>query len=189
MNEFWTADTHLGHKNIIQYSHRPFSSVEEMDEVLIQNINSVVKSNDILYHLGDFAFGRMSHIISYLQRLNCKRIRLVLGNHDKEIKRKLAEAKPFFEWIEPFGRDIKTLNGQRVTLCHYCMRIWNGSHYGSWHCWGHSHGSLPDNKNALSWDVGVDNNKYMPVAYEELKLIMSKKEWQPIDHHSRKDME
>jgi calcineurin-like phosphoesterase family protein len=55
INEFFIADTHLGHKNIIKYCNRPFRLVAHMDDTIIDNINEVVKSNDILYHLGDFA--------------------------------------------------------------------------------------------------------------------------------------
>ena len=82
MSETWfTSDTHYGHKNILQYEKeaRPFETIEEMHEVLIHNWNSVVAPADIVYHLGDFCFGRGN--IRHAGRLNGKK-RLVLGNHD-----------------------------------------------------------------------------------------------------------
>jgi calcineurin-like phosphoesterase family protein len=82
MIETWfTSDLHLGHKNILLYEalHRPFKTVEEMNERLISNWNSVVGAKDIVYVLGDFAFGK--HNIQLAERLAGKK-RLVLGNHD-----------------------------------------------------------------------------------------------------------
>ena len=180
--EFFTADTHLGHRNIIRYTNRPFATLEEMDEVIISNINSRVRSNDILYHLGDVAFGDRNKVVSYLERINCKRIHLILGNHDKVIRKNLTFFEKYFESIHDF-KEIKTLCGQEITLCHYALRTWRKSHYGAWSLFGHSHGSLPDNPNALSWDVGVDNNNFVPLSMEDLKIIMGKKTWKPIDHH------
>lgn len=82
MQETWfISDTHFGHENILEYEKeaRPFSCLEEMHEVMIERWNNVVKPGDILYHLGDFAFGR--HNIAIAERLNGKK-RLVMGNHD-----------------------------------------------------------------------------------------------------------
>lgn len=82
MIETWfISDTHFGHKNILEYekSYRPFDEIEEMNEVLIDRWNSVVCNHDIIYHLGDFCFGRNS--LEIAKRLNGKK-KLVLGNHD-----------------------------------------------------------------------------------------------------------
>ena len=58
MNYWFTADTHLGHRRILEYCKRPFSCVEEMDEVIVENINSLVKPNDMLIHLGSIVTGK-----------------------------------------------------------------------------------------------------------------------------------
>lgn len=82
MNNTWfTSDTHFGHTNILEYEKeaRPFSSLEEMHERLIDNWNSVVRPNDTVYHLGDFCFGKKN--IDIAGRLQGKK-RLVMGNHD-----------------------------------------------------------------------------------------------------------
>lgn len=69
---WFTADTHFGHKNILEYSARPFSTVEEMDEALISNWNNKVASDDEIYHLGDVALCSPSKLNKILDRLNGK---------------------------------------------------------------------------------------------------------------------
>ena len=54
---WFTADTHIGHRNIIKYCQRPFSDVEDMNKTLISNWNKVVGINDYVFHLGDFSVG------------------------------------------------------------------------------------------------------------------------------------
>jgi calcineurin-like phosphoesterase family protein len=78
---FFTSDSHFGHKNILEYEKdaRPFKTIEEMNEKLIDNWNSVVGVKDIVYHLGDFAFGQRN--INIAGRLNGRK-KLVMGNHD-----------------------------------------------------------------------------------------------------------
>jgi len=56
-NVWFTADFHLGHKNIIRYCNRPFDTVEEMNRTILDRLNSLVKTNDFLYFLGDFCIG------------------------------------------------------------------------------------------------------------------------------------
>lgn len=85
MSVFFIADTHLGHSNIFtkwkesgRYKH--FSCIEEHDETIIDNWNSIVTKRDVVWLLGDAAFGALGRI--QLPRL--KGIKhLVLGNHDK----------------------------------------------------------------------------------------------------------
>jgi calcineurin-like phosphoesterase family protein len=81
MTIFFISDTHFGHANIIKYSQRPFTSVEEMNEVMVQRWNTVVRPGDHVYHLGDVAFNRPS--LQIVRRLVGKK-RLILGNHDQE---------------------------------------------------------------------------------------------------------
>ncbi len=81
INTWFTSDTHFGHKNILEFEKeaRPFSSLEEMHEVMIERWNKVVASKDVVYHLGDFCFGKQ--YLEIASRLNGKKT-LVMGNHD-----------------------------------------------------------------------------------------------------------
>jgi len=151
MTIFFTADQHFGHANIIKYCNRPFSDVNNMNDMLMMYWNSVVGKDDLVYHLGDFA---MKSAGEYAKQLNGRKI-LIIGSHDKLN----YEDKKQFEEIIPLK--IIKHEGVPITLCHYCMRTWYHSHFNAWHLFGHSHGRLePIGK---SWDVGVDNNNFYPI--------------------------
>jgi len=183
MNCWFTADTHFGHANIIKYCARPFKDSVEMNETIISNWNRVVHKDDLVYHLGDFCFSKKSPdtFDNYFRRLNGV-IVFVKGNHDKYTWRN--HRQKFYACSDSY-REIE-INGQEITLCHYAMRVWNKSHHGSWHLYGHSHGSLPDDPHSRSFDVGVDCHNYTPINFEQVKEIMSKKLWKPIDHHGER---
>src|SRR5580704_742356 len=84
-NTWFTADFHLGHTNIIRYCSRPFATVEEMDQAIVERLNASVKPNDVLYFLGDFCMGNQIRVRAYRRRIECKKIFAVPGNHDKQI--------------------------------------------------------------------------------------------------------
>jgi calcineurin-like phosphoesterase family protein len=176
-NTWFTSDLHLGHANIIKYSNRPFADVEEMDNTIISNWNSKIQQYDHAWFLGDFCFTNVEKGQEYLNRLNGIK-HLIIGNHDKTGVQLKGWAT-----IDDL-KEIK-INGQWITLCHYAMRVWNKCHYGTWHLYGHSHGSLPDDPNSLSFDVGVDCHNYTPLSFNDVKSIMATKTWKPIDHHGQ----
>ena len=163
MNTFFTADTHWYHKNIIKYCNRPFSSIEEMNEILINQWNSKISKGDRVYHLGDFAFGQREKILELTKILNGSII-IIEGNHDE-----IGQPENYGFAGKHQLLTVK-INGIYITMCHYAMRIWERSHYDSWHIYGHSHGTLESI--GKTWDVGVDNNNFTPVEFEELKKIM-----------------
>lgn len=79
---FLTADLHFGHQNILEYAKRPFSSVEEMNEALVENWNSVVGPKDVVHILGDLCMGKMDDSLKMISRLN-GHLYLYTGNHDR----------------------------------------------------------------------------------------------------------
>lgn len=152
-----------------------------MNEAIISNWNAVVNPDDMVFHLGDFCFGKEDYMFDvYFKRLQGS-IVFIKGNHDRiawRNKHKFFAAHDSYHEVEIGGKDI--------TLCHYAMRVWNKSHHGAWHLYGHSHGSLPDDPNALSFDCGVDCFNYRPINFDEIGPIMAKKNWKPVDHHGDK---
>lgn len=185
MKIWLTADTHIGHANIITYCKRPFSSVEEHDEAIIHNWNSLVARNDTVYHLGDFMFSR-EHlpIMDTIRRLNGN-IVLVRGNHDDDRLFRREDEKgnnaiSLLRGYHPAGQLEIKLDHEKYFLNHYPMRSWNARHHGRLHFFGHVHTS-PENpfvpeKN--SYDVGVDGNNYAPILLENA-IAMARKNTGP----------
>jgi calcineurin-like phosphoesterase family protein len=206
MKTFFTSDTHFGHANIIAYSQRPqfdlndFTPSErwisenvkrkrarQMDDFLITEWNKVVTNDDEVYHLGDFCFGTSEDALRYLNALNFKRLNFIWGNHDKAMKDIYNRNKQPHGFY--FAGDMAEVDiaGQTIVLNHYKMAVWNRSHHGAWHLYGHSHGSAPNSPHDLSFDVGVDCTGYKPLSFEEVRERMSKKLWKPIDYHGAKE--
>ena len=164
---WFSADYHLSHKNIIHYCNRPFKTVKEMDNEILVNLFRSMGSGDTLYYLGDLTFKIpiAKSFFASIQNSDIK-IHYIIGNHDKPEVIELARLN--CDSVSNL-KDIK-LEEKPITLCHYAMRVWNKSHFNSWQLYGHSHGALaPIGK---QYDVGVDNNEFKPVSFEDLKIIM-----------------
>jgi calcineurin-like phosphoesterase family protein len=160
---YFTADTHFNHTNIIKYCDRPFLTVAEMNKALIKNWNQTVKTNDIVYHLGDFGFFRsVSDMWNIYKQLNGKK-KIILGSHDnpKSILRIFGKENVYT------GYHVLKINKQYITLCHYPMCSWPRSFYNSYHFFGHCH-SLFQHNNVRAIDVGVDCFDYKPVSLNYL---------------------
>tara|TARA_Y100000034_G_scaffold136870_1_gene216553 strand:+ start:4944 stop:5459 length:516 start_codon:yes stop_codon:yes gene_type:complete len=159
MTTFFTSDTYFGHANIIKYCNRPFSSVDEMNEVMIYNWNRAVDGIDTVYHLGDFGFSKTPDL--FFNRLHGHK-HLIIGNHDYQYGDALK-----LPWESQ--QDVLQLivNNTKVFLNHYGMRVWDGSFHGSIHLYGHSHGRLPGN--TQSCDVGVDSWNFVPVTLRQIQ--------------------
>ena len=162
MKIWFTADHHFGHENIIKYCNRPFNSVAEMDNEMTTRWNEVVKPEDKIYHLGDFTLYGTAMFDSYIDQLNGK-ILIVPGGHDY----RWMQGRGFSNCTMPLvsiEMDTKEKYPLVIVLCHYAMRVWDRSHYGSLHLYGHSHGNLP--KIDKSMDVGVDCHNFYPISLE-----------------------
>lgn len=187
-NIFVTGDPHFRHYNAILHCNRlpwiipnpkydptrPYhfkfnnpkaADLEKHDHDLIQNWNNIVDRSDTVYIIGDFAWKDHNYFIN---ALHGKKI-LVLGNHDKmkqEWMRNFTEVHPILR---------RTLYGQDVTMCHYCMVTWASSVHGAWHLYGHSHGRIKEFEDCYKCDVGVDVWDYTPVPWQVIAHKMSLK--------------
>lgn len=189
MKTWFTADLHLGHGNIIKYCNRPWltdaekkllaegsrkpwrvseDTVRRHDDALLDAINSRVAPDDLLWILGDFAWGRTEEVAAYRSRILCRDVRLVWGNHDRR------DIAPCFSHCIEQG--MINVQGQDIWLCHYPLRTWNKRFHGSWSLYGHVHGKMvaEDERNPtwLTKDMGVDACDYRPWSYEELSDYM-----------------
>lgn len=175
---FFTSDTHFYHESIIKFCNRPFDSVEDMNEKLIENWNSVVGKKDSVFHLGDFCFGGANKWNEMIDRLNGK-IYLILGNHDMQNYNKKSLEK--FKQVET--QMIINIQKQKIILNHYPFLCYPGSYNNDLQFFGHVHtcknGSTgvdtPRLEHLLKtqYDVGVDNNDYKPVNFLQIKNIIN----------------
>lgn len=179
-NIYVTSDSHFGHFNIIKSCHRPFQTVEEMNQIMVDNWNSVVGPHDLVYHLGDIYMKNPQIVGKIVNQLNGKII-LIKGNHDKmkDIKKyfpnRFLSVENDFEFSYPFN-DKK----YHFVLYHYPIWSWNRRFHGVFHLHGHNHFRDPlwndFDKNGLSMDVGVDGNNFTPIHIEKvIETIESKK--------------
>ena len=179
---WFSADSHYFHKKLVQ--PRGFSSVEEMNETIINRLNEKVGRKDALFFLGDFSMGAPRDIPLLRKRINCQHIYLVYGNHDEEIRRHKELQTLFVKIYDLHRLRLKRFEYGKldIILSHYSLRVWEKSHYGSLHIFGHSHGSLRGEL-GRSMDVGVDTNNFYPYSLDDIYQKLSNKSFIPVDHH------
>lgn len=168
MNTWFTSDPHYFHKNVIEYCNRPFSSVEEMNEALIENYNSVVKPEDMVYILGDVIFGGTEKANSILSRLNGEK-HLIIGNHD-------ARNKGERKWLNLGFKSAKWNDRfDKFLLSHFPYKNQEPDartfkdqleDKGDWLLHGHVHGLWKQKGRMIN--VGVDVWDFKPVHYDTL---------------------
>lgn len=158
---FIISDTHFSHKNFLNFKNekdeyiRKFSSVEEMDELMIENWNKVVKDGDIVYHLGDVYFNKG---YTHLHRLKGRK-RLILGNHDDIKDMKLLN---IFEKVM-IWRIFKEFN---CVLTHIPMHESGFYEKVDYNLHGHIHAQKSPTEQHINCCVEVMN--YTPVSIEEI---------------------
>lgn len=155
MTNYYISDTHFDHAKIITLTKRPFANVDEMNEAMVNNWNSVVRSDDTVHFLGDFAWKRHSY---WRNRLNGK-IKFHQGNHDQGIP-------------AIYGYEELQDGPYKLVLFHYPIVSWNGFHRGAYHFYGHVHGQsldyMPLDWRARAFDVGVECLGYTPRTAEQI---------------------
>ena len=115
MSNLYISDLHLMHSNAIKFDNRPFSSVEEMDETIVNNWNNKVKDDDTVYILGDFCMSKnRDDWINFLSQMNGNKI-LIKGNHDRIADD--GNIRKYLNGVYNF-HEIKD-SGYRVIMCHY----------------------------------------------------------------------
>ena len=136
---FFISDLHFGHRNCLSFDNREFRSVEEHDEALIKNWNSVVGPDDDVWVLGDISWYSSTKTIEIFKRLNGTK-HLCAGNHDKKLLRNRDVQKLFAEIVD--YKELQLTDDFGVVLCHYPIPCYNHHYYGWVHLYGHVHTSF-----------------------------------------------
>ena len=195
--------------------YRDFNDEYEMTAEIIKQINNTVDKDDTLYHLGDWSFGGIDKIWEFRKQINCKNIHLILGNHDHHIENNKELPNLIYNSWSKYVRHVDdkklglpddkicfpihlfssiqhvksvTIGKHKFFLSHFAHRVWDKSHHGIIHLYGHSHNSI-DNNWGKSMDCGVDAAReilgaYRPFSLQEIIDIMDKREIKVLDHHN-----
>jgi len=185
-NIFFTSDIHYNHRNIcrgttrwviddpaeLEASTRNFASLEEMDNAIIENINKTVGEDDVLFFLGDWSFGGIDNVRIASERINCKNIHCILGNHDHHIERNSEDVASRFLSVSHYNHIEITHAGRKIemVLSHYPIASWDNLRKGSFHLYGHLH-RKGDNRfgPGKMIDVGIDGHpEFRPYHLDEI---------------------
>jgi calcineurin-like phosphoesterase family protein len=202
INHWITSDLHLNHNKEFLYGKRGFNNIEEHNETVLNNINNLVKPDDILFSLGDFCLTTPEDKFEELiNKINCKNIYLIWGNHPNPIK------KIYYKEVEKlYGPDIDVypfrykniifvgyhleciIQGKYVVLNHFPIEVWENMKEGSYMLCGHSHYSLhrtrKDSVDGLTLDCGWEGHNSI-YNFNEIVSIMKTKTIRAIDHHKK----
>jgi calcineurin-like phosphoesterase family protein len=160
MATFLISDTHSGHDGIIGLCGRPFANAREKDAAMIIEWNSVVRTDNTVIHLGDFAHHYPEDKLPKLFPAQNGRKHLIRESHDG----KATQALP---WESQRGIAFASIDSQNVVLCHYALLTWPKIRKGALMFYGHSHGRILGN--TQSCDVGVGVMGFAPVRLAQIK--------------------
>ncbi|MCP3681525.1 MAG: hypothetical protein GY861_02450 [bacterium] len=177
--DIWvTSDLHFWHKNVMKFCKdtRPWDSLEEMHEALIEEWNSKVKPDDIIFSLGDFSFAGKDKTLSILNRLQGNKV-FIMGNHCKVFRSSLGQ-KNTYDYLE------LRVDGVKICMSHFPMASYNQQGRGALMLFGHTHGSYhPEGR---TMDVGYDNLGKIANIKDVMVELLSRDIY-TVDHHKKVD--
>lgn len=160
-NTFLVSDWHANHANILNFLNsdgsrvRPFDSVEEMNETLIENHNKIVKPNDRVINLGDVAMSKSA--LPLISRFNGKK-KLVFGNHDIF---PYSEYLPYFEDIAGYH----VFGDERIICSHIPI---SQESRGRFKLNVHGHTHCYSNQSLFYYNVCVEKTNFAPIPYDDV---------------------
>lgn len=189
-NIFFCSDPHYSHKNIIKNlstwesgANRDFESISHHNDTLINNINNTVGKDDVLFILGDVAFGGFENVAEFMKRIVCNEVHLILGNHDKHIKSNRNNINNCFTTVNT--RVEVFIDDDMFVLDHYPIREWENCWRGAYHLYGHQHNLTStrfSNGDNRSMDVGFDGHpEFRPYSLNEIYDLLKNKSYK--SHH------
>lgn len=191
---YFCSDTHFSHYNLIRGTSswensigcRDFDNVEDHDNLILENLNSVIMPDDTLYHLGDFTVGSMPKFTKedayyhFRNRIKCRNIVYIRGNHS--LKLDFLKEMNIFSSVHDYY-ELKYGN-KFIVMSHYSFRTWNHMSKGSFMCFGHSHTqNYKDSMYGRSMDIGVDGNDFKPWLLDDVIEILKLQNTLKEGHH------
>lgn len=194
MTTWFTADLHLGHRNIIDYCGRPFADVDAMNEALVERWNDVVAAVDTVWVVGDFALGKLADTLPLVDLLHGRKV-LVAGNHDRCWD---GHGRRADGWTERYldagfdevlqGSTRIDIDGTSVVVCHFPYRGDSQQHdryvehrpidRGDWLLHGHVHDRWIQTGRMIN--VGADATDFRPIHSDTVaRMIRSGPSTQP----------
>ena len=183
---YFIADLHFNHSNCLAFDNRPFNTIEEHDQAIINNWNNAVGIDDDVYLLGDISWGNATKTIEIFKQLN-GRLHLIKGNHDHKLLKNRELQSLFVEICDYKELDIG--DGKLLILSHYPIPCFRNHYYGAYHLYGHVHTGFEHNmmlnvKNQMEALYTIPCNmynvgamvKYMNYTPRTLKYILENNE-------------
>lgn len=189
---YFSSDFHLGHANILRFDNRDFRTIREHDEFLIKMCMKTLKKGDNFYYLGDFALTSKPIAKGYIETLASSGANLffIKGNHDK------YDNIGLFQTYGAYLGEKKTVkidykgDVYPIVMDHFANRVWDRSHHGVYHLYGHSHDKLEKEPWGRSMDCGIMSafrikGEYSLFSFEDIHNILKNRPIKVIDHHGK----
>jgi calcineurin-like phosphoesterase family protein len=145
--------------------HR-FSNQKECDDLMIDNWNSVIKEQDIVWHLGDVFMGDKESFCKLWTKLNGHK-RLIVGNHD-DIRFLSGKNPENNEWFFQKIHLWRKWPEYDMIMTHVPMQL-NETYEGTQQCFNvHGHIHNNESPSMRHWNACVEPNDYKPVNLEDL---------------------
>ena len=139
------------------FDNRPFKTIKEHDEYIIEQWNNVVGIDDDVYILGDISWHNTTKTTEIFKRLNGNK-HLIKGNHDGNLLKNVELRKLFVEIID--YKELQRDDGKIIVLSHYPIPCFRNHYYGSYHLYGHVH-------NSFEWNMMLNIKWQMTALYDK----------------------
>lgn len=172
---YYISDTHFRDQAIFDKCKRPFKSLQDMEEAIIQNWNKKISDEDIVYVLGDLVKDDDASAIQIFKQLKGHK-HLIVGNHDHQLLEDIKSSN-IFETIEFIKLIID--EDRKVCVCHYPLMDWMEFNRQGILVYGHIHNKTEKNGKAYkqikefyrslpAYNCGVDVCNFEPRTLNEL---------------------
>jgi len=168
---YFTSDLHFCHDRPFLFTPRGFTNIDDHDQAIVKNWNSIITEDDDVYVLGDLMLNDNNRGISLVKQLKGK-IHIILGNHDTDIRIELYKTCP------------NIIEVVYATVLKYKKRIFYLSHYPTmvrdvgqgnlpnkilYNLYGHTHQQKNFyNDTFFIYHVGLDSHNNYPVSIDQI---------------------